>query len=110
MLSLDLDVMVTAFIVLTLWEALTNLRIPVLVTRLRFGAQGVEAMKPEPNKFAFEAERFQRIVLSVLLFFTWVVFPDVGWFFPWFVGAMLLAAGLTNICPMALLGRYFGFR
>lgn len=110
MLSMDLDYMVTAFLVLTVWEAVTNLRVPVIVTRLRFGAQAVAAMKPEPNKLQFEAERFQRVLIGVSLLLTWVLFPDAGWFFPWFIAAMLLVAGLTNICPTALLGRYLGFR
>lgn len=110
MLALDLNYMVTAFIVLTAWEALTNWRIPVLITRMRFGQEGVEAMKPEPNKFEFEAERFQRVLIVVSLVLTWIIFPEIGWFFPWFIGAMLLVAGMTNVCLTAILGRYLGFR
>lgn len=109
-LALDLAPLINAFLFVTLWEAFTNLRIPILVTRMRFGQEGVEAMRPEPNKYQFEAERFERVLIATSLLLSWVVFHDAGWFFPWFVGAMLVVAGLTNICPAALFGRYLGFR
>jgi hypothetical protein len=124
-LYFELDVLILAYLVVLAFEGLTNWRIPVIVNRLRYGklamAHGSPAIdtgglgsgRDEPAekcKFNFEAERLLRIVVFVLLMFTVLIFPEPGWFFPWFIGAMLFMAGLTNICPMVLLFRYLGFR
>jgi hypothetical protein len=125
-LYFGLDVLVLAYLVLIAFEGLTNWRIPLIVNRFRYGKLAV-ASGPDPAtdnkidpsdtpaqcescKFNFEAERLLRIVVFVLLIFTVLIFPEPGWFFPWFIGAMFLMAGLTNICPMVLLFRYLGFR
>lgn len=69
-----------------------------------------QSRKEQTYKFNFEAERLLRLVVFTLLIFTVLIFPESGWFFPWFIGAMLFMAGVTNICPMVMLFRYLGFR
>ncbi len=125
-LYFEQDVLILAYLVVIAFEGLTNWRIPLIVNRLRFGklAVATDAVSlyttgPEPHirggkhnhyRFNFEAERVLRLTVFVLLIFTVLIFPELGWFFPWFIGAMFLIAGATNICPMVMLFRYLGFR
>jgi len=108
-LYFELDMLLYAYIGLLAFEGLTNWRIPLLVTRLRYGKPAVDH-EPTPAKYHFEAERVFRLVMFTILVFTVLVFPEPAWFFPWFIGAMLLMAGITNICPMVMMFRSLGFR
>lgn len=110
-LYLENDIMMYVYLGVIGFEAITNLRVPVLVSRLRYGRGMVdETSEPMACKFNFEAERMLRVVVLLLMIFTFVLFPDITWFFPWFIGVMLLMAGITNICPMVMFMRFLGFR
>ena len=71
------------FIGLSLFEGLTGLRVPVLVSRARWGgefdANGAEAVAA-PVKF--EAERLMRLTVAALLAISYIGFPEETWFFP----------------------------
>ncbi len=104
--------LVLGFIGLLLFEGITNWRIPILVSRLRYGAdfqQAVQACGGKPL-LNFEAERALRLVAAALLIISYLIIGETVWFFPWFIGVMLLIAGLTNICPMVMTLRVVGFR
>lgn len=99
-----------------LLEAITNWRLPIIISRARYGenyesrmmpAKGCQAVSARIN---FDAERVLRIVVVSLLYLTYILFFDVLWFFPYLIGIMLLAAGVSNICPMLLLFRWAGFK
>ena len=93
------------------FEGITNWRIPVLVNKACYaGASASPVVSPEDKKYAFEAERLMRLTVLLLLALTVIAFPEAGWFFPWFIGAMLLMAGISNICPMVMFFRSLGFR
>jgi hypothetical protein len=126
-LYFELDALIWAYLAVIAIEGITNWRIPRLINRLRSAnlvtttgsasldeiaqsAADIQAVKTTHSAFNFEAERLLRVVVFVLLIFTVLIFPEPGWFFPWFIGAMLFMAGVTNICPMVLLFRYLGFR
>jgi len=110
-LFLEIDIMIYIFIAVFLFEAVSNWRIPMMVTKLRFGSSTVSAenvMVRQP-RFNFEAERMLRITVDIFLI-GFVLYPEVLWFMPWFLAVMLLIAGITKMCPMVLFFRYFGFR
>lgn len=115
-LYLDQPLMIYIFMGLFLFEALTNFRVPTVISRLRYGVIAGFAASPEMStqyiqtRYNFEAERMLRITVALLLILTFVVFPEPMWFFPWFIAVMLLSAGITNICPMVMFYRYLGFR
>ena len=96
--------MIYGLIALLSFEALTNLRVPVLVSQLRYGKTIVDI---DGNilwsPLIFNSERLLRIVVLIFLVLSCVLFPEPIWFFPWFVAAMLLLAGITNICPMVMM-------
>jgi hypothetical protein len=50
------------------------------------------------------------VIVAAMLVVSYVVYRDQAWFFPWFIGSMLLLAGITNICPMVMALRWSGFR
>lgn len=108
-LYFEVDILIYAYLCVLLFEGITNWRIPILINRLRYGEIPLEGVE-QGSRFSFEAERFMRIVVFTLFIFTFLVFPELGWFFPWFIGAMLFMAGVTNICPMVMMFRYLGFR
>lgn len=111
-LFLEIDMMIYIFIGVFLFEAATNWRVPILVSRLRYGAKaaGAHPAKPDGSRFGFEAERMLRITVALLLWVSFIMFPELLWFVPWFVAVMLLLAGITKICPMVIFYRFCGFR
>jgi hypothetical protein len=112
LLALKWEAAIYAYIGLLIFEGISNLRIPTLVSRLRFGAQYDPDSQATPGcgKIRFDAERALRLIFASFLILSYVLFNRELWFFPWFVGAMLLNAGITNICPMVMALRWSGFR
>ena len=111
-LYLENDAMIYAFLAVLTFEAFTNLRLPVLATRLSFGKDAIleEENDPECVTFSIDSERLLRIIVVIFLLLSYVFFPKPIWFFPWFVAAMLFLAGITNICPMVMMFQFIGFR
>lgn len=113
-LYIDLLVLVYILIGLAIFEAVTNLRVPKLITRLRSGNDGdpLEGtigidFKVRTN---FEAERGWRITVAAMLSIGIFVFPKTLWFFPWFMGIAILGAGISGVCPMFLVMKWIGLK
>ena len=111
-LYFQLTTLVYIYIGVLVFEGLTNWRIPILISRLRYGAEYKQYIAPVSDSadIHFDAERALRVIVVLMLVATFVMFPQQTWFFPWFIGFMLLMAGLTNICPMVMGLRWIGFR
>ena len=111
-LFLKNETFIYAYIGLLLFEGITNWRIPILVSKLRYGKSynSVELSNQNCRNIRFDAERALRLVVAFLLIISYVVFPLQLWLFPWFVGFMLFMAGLSNICPMVMSLYWLGFR
>lgn len=112
LLYLQADALVYVYIGVLLFEGVTNWRVPLLVSRLRYGAdfRMQDVLSPGCNRISFDAERMLRLIVAVMLIATFVMYPEQTWFFPWFIGFMLFMAGMTNICPMVMGLRWMGFR
>ncbi|MEJ2180817.1 MAG: DUF2892 domain-containing protein [Gammaproteobacteria bacterium] len=102
------DLMIYGLLALLSFEVLTNLPVPLLVSRIRFGNKVAAVGSVRWSPFTFNSERMLRIVVIVLLILSCVLFPEPIWFIPWFVAAMLLLAGITNICPMVMMFQRIG--
>lgn len=104
---------VYALIAMLLIEGVTNLRVPMLVSRAR-GLPGVEdgqhTVAACGVRTAFEAERALRFIVAALLILTYVFNAGALWFFPWFIGFAMLGAGLSGVCPMVMTLRAMGLR
>ena len=110
-LYLEHDSMVYGFMVLLSIVAVTNLRLPVVLSRFRFGTPLADSDKQTSNCiFNIDSERLLRLVVVLFLLMSYVYFSEPIWFFPWFIAAMLFLAGITNICPMVMMFQYLGFR
>jgi hypothetical protein len=81
-LYFELNTLLYSIIVLLGFEGFTNWRIPVLVSRLRYGKAAITE-ESAPPKFSIEAERALRLVVFTMLLLTVLVFPEAAWFFPW---------------------------
>lgn len=108
-LYFELDTLMYVFIGLMAFEGITNLRLPLLISKTRNSTQE-QLVEEQCYTFSMESERLLRLVVMVFLLLSYVVYPDPVWFFPWFVAAMLFLAGITNICPMVIMFRLAGFR
>ena len=98
---------------LLLFEGLTNLRVTILVSKVRFGddyLSHVNACEGEKAAIPFDAERMLRLLMAAFLILTYIFHSELFWWFPWFIGIMLCSAGLTGICPMVMMLRAIGFR
>ncbi|TCK16809.1 DUF2892 family protein [Thiogranum longum] len=99
---------------LTVFEAVTNLRIPLLIARLR----GVDNPDPDEGSLginfhtrsSFEAERGWRLLVATMLAVSVFIFPGPLWFLPWFMGFAILGAGVSGVCPMFLALKWAGLR
>ncbi len=100
------------YIVMITVEGLTNWRIPLLISKLRYPDSYREpaANAPRTYKYNFEAERVFRLVIAAFLIVSCFVFPKTLWFFPWAVGFGLSMAGITGICPISITCKKLGFR
>ena len=113
-LYLELEYLVYAIMIVALLEAITNWRIPLLITRLRYhnsgdaneGSLGINFKQRIP----FEAERAWRITVSLMIAVSYILFPDAMWFIPWFMGFAILGAGISGVCPVYLGIKWIGFR
>jgi hypothetical protein len=112
LLFLQNETLIYCYIGLLLFEGITNWRIPVIISRLRYGEfhDVTSSGDSQCRSIPFDAERALRFVVAILLIVTYVLFPEQVWFFPWFIGFMLFMAGLTNICPMVMSLRWLGLR
>jgi len=110
-LYIENDAMMYGFIAVLSIEAITNLRLPILILRATGNVTLYENdVDSECYTFSLDSERLLRVFVVLFLLLSYVLFPEPAWFFPWFVGAMLLLAGITNICPMVMMFQFVGFR
>lgn len=101
-------------IALLLFEGITNWRIPLIVTRVRYGKNYKHHLEMQASSGKYlgkvEAERMLRFVVVACVLLPVFVMSDLIWFLPWFVTGMLILAGITNICPMVMVLRKMGMR
>lgn len=97
-----------------MFEAVTNWRIPIIMTRLRYGENYKQYLNiPTINNrllSKLEAERILRVVVFIFLCLPYIVPLEYIDFIPWFVAIALILAGATNICPMVMFLKYTGMR
>lgn len=93
------------------WEAFTGFRVPMMVSRWRYGANYHDTQRdPATFRFVFEAERGMRVVFAVVMIAAFFVIPTDYWYISWLVAIMLFLSGLVNFCPMVTMLRWIGFR
>lgn len=112
LLFFRLDLGIYIYIGILVFEGMTNWRVPIVVSKMRYGAayNPQDLVSVECSAIPFDAERALRLIVAGLLLVTFVLFKEEVWFFPWFIGFMLFMAGMTNICPMVMFLRWVGFR
>lgn len=112
LLYFDLKLGLYMFMTVFMIEGVFNWRIPQLITNIR-STENTAPEKAEAShkyKFSFEADRIFRIAVVCFLALVFFVIPEQAWFFPWFIGFMILLSGITGLCPMILMLQKLGFR
>jgi hypothetical protein len=94
------------------FEGVTNLRVPLVLNKLQGASVADSHLAPiEHNcRFDFEAERAWRLIVSLMLLITYVLFYDMLWFFPWFMGFAIFGAGASGVCPVLIGVKWAGGR
>lgn len=97
---------------LLFFEGATNLRLPLVLSRLqgKSTANGNLAPIQHKGRFGLEAERAWRLIVGLMLFVTYVLFYDEMWFFPWFMGFAIFGAGTSGVCPVLIAVKWAGCR
>lgn len=113
-LYFEIALLMYVLIALLIVEGATNLRLAVLVCRLRNcvthgNYQYVNHEEVASPRFSMDAEQVWRLVVGGLLYLSYVQF-DMFWFFPWFMGLAIFGSGLSGVCPGILVMRWIGFR
>ena len=110
-LALGSSALMYGIIIMYLYEGITNLRLPIIISKLRYGNEAViDPFASQECRFKCDAERIQRLLAAVFLYVTFFVYPEAAWFGPWFLAAIFLMAGITNMCPSVMFLRWVGFR
>ena len=111
-LLLEWNYGVLAIIFVLIFEGVTNWRIPLLISKMRYAMDGVSINITEDNpfKYHYEAERVTRFTVATTILLGFVVNNDLLWFLPYFVGLNLLLAGITGLCPLVMFYKKIGFR
>ncbi len=114
-LYFDLRPLVLGLIGLLAFQGITNWRITHFISRLRHGNGDVAeapcaAAAVITARINFEAERALHLIVAGMLIFTYAIYNQQLWFFPWFIGFALFGAGLSGICPMILTLKAFGLK
>jgi len=117
------NLLMIAFCALLIFEGVTNWRVPTIISKIRFGSGNVHNhVEPELNSGLnieqrthrhfgnIEAERMMRFMVVLFLFISFFTFPEILWFFPWYIAGMMIVAGISNICPMVMFLRWMGFK
>lgn len=110
-LYFEIPELIYAMIGIGLFEAITNLRIPIIVEKIT----GHKVVNDSDGfnfkqRFNFEAERVWRLILAAVLIVVYVLYYDQLWFVAWFMGFAILGAGLSGVCPMFISIKWAGFR
>lgn len=96
------------------FEGITNLRLNLLVTRLRnkFSAnlQEVDGPPRENYRLNFDAERAQRLVVASSFAALFVYTPQELWIINWMFAFGMLISGIVMFCPLIAFFRVVGFR
>ena len=112
-LYFDLEWLMYGIILLLFIEGISNFRLPVLVSAARhYFNPEYQVYTPVPAssaRFNIESERVWRFVVGLFLLLSYS-FIDALWFFPWFMGFAIFGAGLSDVCPVLLAIRWFGFK
>lgn len=103
--------MLYAYIGVLVFEGVTNWRIPILVSRIRYGNDARNSQNEAcVQGISFDVEQALRLIIAALLVVSVVLYPEALWFIPWFLGFALSMAGITGVCPMAMVLKKAGFR
>lgn len=101
------------FLTLLIFEGVTNLRLTLIISKLR-GNDNTLTFSHEGSYQHWinrvDSERALRLVIALLVYVPFLVFPEQLWFLPWFIAGMLILAGITNICPMAMFLKWSGMK
>ena len=111
-LLLEWDLAIYIFLAVFIIEGITNWRIPILISKLRYRNQNFQVSEGENEDYTvnLEAERMLRPTVALFVFLGFIVFPEALWFIPWFVGLNLLIAGTTGVCALVMFYRRIGLR
>ena len=108
-LAVDSQMGLYGLIVLLVFEGVTNIKFSTLLPKLWRGVD-YKPYFPSGYKIDFEGERVTRLIFAIAIYVTYFMMGDFFWFLSWLSGFMLILAGITNLCPVIMTLKHFGFK
>ncbi len=111
-LYFEISYLMYSLIGILFFEGVTNLRVPLLLNKLQGASMEDSQLAPIQlnGRFSFEAERAWRLIVGLMLLITYVLYYDLLWFFPWFMGFAIFGAGASGVCPVLIGVKWAGCR
>jgi len=112
LLYIQMDTLFYIFIAILMFEGITNWRIPILISRIRFDKNHADRNSHIRGefKYKFEAERAMRLSFSFVLIGSLFLLPNQLWFLNWVIASFLTLSGIVNFCPLVTGFRWLGLR
>ncbi len=114
-LYIEIDPLIYGLCAWLVFEAVTNIRLTVLLQKVMKKSllPGLTVFQTK-QRFDFDAFRAWRIMVTFMLGGSFILLNEyqieILWFLPWFMGFAIMGAGVSGVCPMVLMIRWFGFR
>ena len=103
-----------AIIAMATFEGLTNLRLNLMVTKIRRRlGHNIPVKDPavrKKSRINFDSERAQRLFIAAAFTVTFFVLPKDYWIVNWFFAFGMLISGIVLYCPLIAFFRAVGFR
>lgn len=114
-LYFEIEMLIYLLCLLLMVEGVTNVRLSTFSQNF-FKINlftGLTVFKTE-TRFNFDSFLVWRILIAIMLGGSFTLLNyynlEVIWFVPWFIGFVILGAGMSGICPALLAIRWVGFR
>lgn len=109
-LYFNLTYLVFILIGIMIIEGITNLRISLMISRLRGLPPAIDSHANTNCKINIEAERIWRLIIGLVFLVTYAFLPEILWFVPWFLAFVIFGAGASDVCPGLAALRKAGLR
>jgi hypothetical protein len=109
-LYFNIKYVVYLLIAMMIFEGITNLRIPLMITKLRGLSPNQDINANSNCRINVDAERVWRLMVGIAFAVSYVLFPNELWIVPWFLAFVIFGAGASDVCPGLLAIKKIGCR
>ena len=111
-LYFSLPLIIYTLVALLLFEGITGILFTRILGKLKISYLDNEIMNftPKTQRFSFQSERAWSLLVGLIFIISYILFFEILWFIPWFMGFAILGAGVSGVCPMLIAFKFMGFK